>query len=149
MSVNWFTGGQTYSGPQPYAFDRAKMLAGAAATFQTTSAALGSSVSPCCPPTSTARTLPPAGAPNYFVELRQHADGLQVPRRLGHPGQLHLDQLGHPDRGRLHPALRHHPDLRAAARHDAEAGRPGRPADVPPGLPQLRTTTKSLVVNHT
>ena len=42
-------------GPRPYAFDRAKMLTGAAASFQTTSAALGSSGQPAsCPPTSTA-----------------------------------------------------------------------------------------------
>ncbi|MGI8586951.1 MAG: hypothetical protein ACR2M0_04585 [Chloroflexia bacterium] len=69
MSVNWFTGGQTYAGPRPYAFNRSQMLTGAAATFQTTSAPLGSSASPLMPADLDGATQPPAGAPNYFVEF--------------------------------------------------------------------------------
>jgi len=67
MSVNWFTGGQTYAGPRPYVFKRSAMLTGAAATFQTTTGALGSSVSPILPADLDGSTLPPNGAPNYFV----------------------------------------------------------------------------------
>jgi hypothetical protein len=67
MSVNWFTGGQTYAGPRPYVFKRSAMLTGAAATFQTTSAPLGSSVNPMLPSDLDGSALPPAGAPNYFV----------------------------------------------------------------------------------
>ncbi len=67
MSVNWFNNGSTYAGPRPYVFNRANMVAGTAATFQTTSAALGSSVSPILPSDLDGATLPPSGAPNYFV----------------------------------------------------------------------------------
>jgi hypothetical protein len=67
MSVNWFTGGSTYGGPRPYVFNRNAMLTGAAATFQTTSAPLGSSVSPILPSDLDGTSLPPSGAPNYFV----------------------------------------------------------------------------------
>ena len=57
--------GTAYLGPQPFAFDRAQMLAGSAATFISHGGSLGSRVGPyACPPTSTASTLPPAGAPN-------------------------------------------------------------------------------------
>jgi hypothetical protein len=69
MSVNWFTGGQTYAGPRPYVFNRAKMLTGAAATFQTTSAPLGSSASPIHPADFDGTTLPPSGAADTFVQF--------------------------------------------------------------------------------
>ena len=67
MSVNWFNGGSTYNGPRPYVFDRTAMLAGQPATFQTTGAPLGSSVSPIMPSDLDGATLPPSGAPNVFV----------------------------------------------------------------------------------
>ncbi len=67
MSANWFTGGQTYAGPRPYVFNRAQMLTGAAASFQTTSGPLGSSKSPILPADLDGPTQPPSGAPNYFV----------------------------------------------------------------------------------
>ena len=67
MSVNQFNNGSTYAGPRPYVFNRSQMLAGAAATFQTTANALGSSVSPILPADLDGSTLPPSGAPNYFV----------------------------------------------------------------------------------
>src|SRR4029078_3347059 len=67
MSVNQFNNGSTYAGPRPYAFDRASMLTGAVATFQTTAAALGASISPILPSDLDGTTLPPANAPNYFV----------------------------------------------------------------------------------
>ncbi len=68
MSVNWFKSGTTYAGPRPYVFDRAKMLAGQPATFQTTSAALGSSVGPLQPADLDGPTLPAAGSPGLFLE---------------------------------------------------------------------------------
>ncbi|HUS15036.1 MAG TPA: hypothetical protein VM536_08480, partial [Chloroflexia bacterium] len=66
MSVNWFIRAQRYGGPRPYVFDRAKMLAGLPATFQTTSAALGSGQSPIHPTDLDGTAQPPAGAPNAF-----------------------------------------------------------------------------------
>ncbi|MEO8286116.1 MAG: hypothetical protein ABI670_06735 [Chloroflexota bacterium] len=68
MSDNVFNAaGTTYLGPQPFVFDRAKMLAGQSATFQTTSAPLGGSVEPILPADLDGSTAPPAGAPDYFV----------------------------------------------------------------------------------
>lgn len=69
MSVNWFRRGTTYQGPRPYVFDRAKMLLGQAATLQTTSAALGSSVYPIMPTDLDGATLPPTGSPNIFISF--------------------------------------------------------------------------------
>jgi hypothetical protein len=68
MSVNWFVNGQSYGGPRPYVFNRAAMLTGAAATFQTTSAALGSGVAPLQPADLDGPTQPAAGSPGLFLE---------------------------------------------------------------------------------
>jgi hypothetical protein len=69
MSVNWFKSGTTYAGPRPYVFDRAKMIAGQPATFQTTSAALGSGVAPLQPADQDGPTQPAAGSPGLFLEF--------------------------------------------------------------------------------
>ena len=69
MSVNWYTGGTVYAGPRPYVFDRASMLAGTAATFQTVSAPLGNGVGAMLPADLDGPTLPPAGAPNVFASF--------------------------------------------------------------------------------
>lgn len=69
MTVNWFTGGATYAGPRPYVFNRTAMLSGQSATFQTTSAALGSTHAPQLPSDFDGSTLPPSGAANPFVEF--------------------------------------------------------------------------------
>ena len=67
MSMNVFNAsGTTYLGPQPFAFDRTKMLAGQPATFVTVPA-LGGSVDPFLPADLDGPTLPPSGAPNTFV----------------------------------------------------------------------------------
>jgi hypothetical protein len=68
MTTNQFAGGLTYAGPEAYVFDRAKMLAGQAASFQTFPA-LGSSANPMLPADFDGRTRPPVGAPNTFVEF--------------------------------------------------------------------------------
>ncbi|MDQ6808089.1 MAG: hypothetical protein M3Z64_01475, partial [Verrucomicrobiota bacterium] len=68
MSMNVFNAaGSSYLGPQPFAFDRAKMLAGAPATFVSPTAPLGSTVDPFLPANLDGPTLPPAGAPATFV----------------------------------------------------------------------------------
>jgi hypothetical protein len=66
-SINVYPGLKTFAGAQACAFDRAAMLAGQAATaicFQQPS-----SVSSLLPADLDGSTLPPAGAPNYFVGL--------------------------------------------------------------------------------
>ena len=68
MSMNVFnTLGTAYLGPQPFAFDRAAMLAGAPASFVSPVAPLGSAVSPFLPADLDGSTLPPAGAPNTYI----------------------------------------------------------------------------------
>ena len=69
MSMNVFNAaGTAYLGPQPYAFDRAKMLTGApVTTFISTAAPLGNTFAPFLPADLDGSTLPPAGAPNPFV----------------------------------------------------------------------------------
>ena len=70
MSDNVFNSrGTSYYGPQPFVFDRASMLAGKTATFQTTSAPLGSSIDPILPADLEGSTAPPANAPETFVRF--------------------------------------------------------------------------------
>ncbi len=69
MSMNLFnSAGTAYLGPQVFAFDRTKMLAGLTATM-VTFPSLGSSFPPILPGDLDGSTLPPAGAPNPFVLL--------------------------------------------------------------------------------
>ncbi len=68
MSMNVFnSAGTSYLGPQPFAFDRTSMLAGAPATFISPVGPLGGSVPPFLPANLDGFTLPPAGAPNTFL----------------------------------------------------------------------------------
>src|SRR5947207_2857767 len=68
MSMNVFnSSGTSYLGPQPFAFDRAKMLAGQPATFISPVGPLGGSVDAFLPADLDGSTLPPTGAPNTFV----------------------------------------------------------------------------------
>ncbi len=68
MSMNVFNAtGTAYLGPQAFAFDRTKMLAGLPATFISPVGPLGSSVDPFLPADLDGATLPPAGAPDTFV----------------------------------------------------------------------------------
>jgi len=68
MAMNVFnSAGTAYLGPQAFAFDRAKMLTGQAATFVSPVGPLGSTVDPFLPADLDGATLPPAGAPNTFV----------------------------------------------------------------------------------
>ncbi len=67
MSMNIFNSrGTAYLGPQAFAFDRTKMLAGQPATF-ITFPAMGGTFPPFLPADLDGATLPPAGAPNSFV----------------------------------------------------------------------------------
>ena len=68
MSMNVFNAaGTSYLGPQAFAFDRASMLAGTAATFVSPVGPLGGTVDPFLPADLDGPTLPPSGAPATFV----------------------------------------------------------------------------------
>ena len=70
MSMNVFnSSGTAFLGPQPFAFDRAKMLAGLPATFITTGVTGGSSEDVYLPADLDGSILPPVGAPASFVEF--------------------------------------------------------------------------------
>jgi hypothetical protein len=56
-------------GPQPFAFNRVAMLAGSSATFITTGITGGAGEDLYLPSDLDGSTLPPAGAPNSFVEF--------------------------------------------------------------------------------
>ena len=67
ITFNSFTGGTTFNGARVCAYDRTKMLTGAAATqqcFQTSTSFGG-----ILPADIDGATLPPAGSPNYVVGL--------------------------------------------------------------------------------
>jgi len=69
MSMNVFNStGTLFLGPQPFAFNRTAMLAGTSATFITTGITGGSTEETYLPSDLDGSTLPPAGAPNTFVE---------------------------------------------------------------------------------
>jgi fibronectin type III domain protein len=69
MSMNVFnSSGTSYLGPQAFAFDRAKMLAGLPATFVTTGITGGALEETFLPADLDGAALPPAGAPAVFVE---------------------------------------------------------------------------------
>jgi hypothetical protein len=68
MSMNVFnSAGTSFLGPQPFAFDRSKMLAGQSATVISPVGPLGGTVDPFLPADLDGSILPPAGAPNSFV----------------------------------------------------------------------------------
>jgi hypothetical protein len=71
MSMNVFseTFPNPFLGPQPFAFDRSKMIAGQSATFITTGITGGPLEDAYLPADLDGSTLPPAGAPNSFVEF--------------------------------------------------------------------------------
>jgi len=69
MSDNVFnSAGTTFLGPQPFVFDRAKMLVGQPATFISTGVS-GASENSYLPADLEGTTLPPAGAPATFVSV--------------------------------------------------------------------------------
>lgn len=70
MSMNVFNStGTAFLGPQPFAFDRAKMLLGQPATFITTGITGGSGEETYLPADLDGSMLPPVGAPATFVEF--------------------------------------------------------------------------------
>src|SRR5215204_907562 len=70
MSMNVFnSAGTSFLGPQPFAFDRAKMLIGQPATFVTTGITGGPLEETYLPADLDGSILPPAGAPASFVEF--------------------------------------------------------------------------------
>jgi hypothetical protein len=119
MTMNVFnSAGTSFLGPQPFAFDRAKMLGGQPATFvTTTNSAVYSPSNDAMLPGRRARAVPD-------VRHRLDLEGLALPRRLRDAGQLHVHARRQPHAGRLHGAVPDHQVVRAAAER-AAARRPG------------------------
>jgi hypothetical protein len=70
MSMNVFnSSGTLFLGPQPFAFNRAAMLAGSPATFVSPVGPLGSTIDPFLPADLDGSILPTAGAPESFVQF--------------------------------------------------------------------------------
>src|SRR6185295_17859929 len=70
MAMNVFNAaGTTFLGPQAFAFDRSRMLAGLSASFLTPGITGGPSEDSFLPADLDGYSLPPAGAPNSFVEM--------------------------------------------------------------------------------
>ncbi len=70
MSMNVFNAaGTAFLGPQPFAFDRAKMLLGQPATFVSTGITNGPNEDTYLPADLDGSTQPPANAPGTFVEM--------------------------------------------------------------------------------
>jgi hypothetical protein len=70
MSMHVFnSAGTAFLGPQPFAFDRAKMLVGQPATFVSTGVTGGSTEDTYLPADLDGSALPPAGAPATFVSM--------------------------------------------------------------------------------
>src|SRR3979409_2629804 len=70
ISMNVFNAaGTAFLGPQPFAFDRSKMLAGLPATFITPGVTGGASENVYLPADLDGSILPPTGAPATFVEF--------------------------------------------------------------------------------
>ena len=70
MSMNVFNpSGTAFLGPQPFAFDRAAMLAGLPATFVSTGITGGPAEDAYLPTDLDGSNLPPGGAPATFVEF--------------------------------------------------------------------------------
>jgi len=70
MAMNVFNAaGTSFLGPQAFAFDRSRMLAGLSASFLTPGITGGPSEDSFLPADLDGYSLPPAGAPNSFVEV--------------------------------------------------------------------------------
>ena len=74
MSMNVFDQNtDAYLGPQPFALDRAAMIAGTPATFVTTTSVRVASNDPFLPSDLDGSILPPAGAPNAFLSAGENS----------------------------------------------------------------------------
>ena len=145
MSMNVFNAaGTAYLGPQPFAFDRAKMLVGQPATFVSPVGPLGGSVDPFLPVRPRWIDSAAGGRAEHFRRLPRAVDEselhhLSFPRRLRHAGELDLYYLCQPGGGGLHGALPDDPGLCAAEwNHQLKLSRwHRRSTHVPAGLSEL------------
>ena len=149
MSMNVFnSAGTAFLGPQPFAFDRAAMLAGTAATFVTSrdSRCQQRERRASCRATSTARSSPPGGAPaTVRLDFRAGLDleALALPRRLRHSDELDLHARRQPHSRRLTRSSARRLAVHPAAWPASRARRHRRPLHVPSCLPPLRRRPRS------
>jgi uncharacterized repeat protein (TIGR01451 family) len=108
MSMNVFNAaGNTFLGPQPFAFDRAAMLKGLPATFITTGITPNDSSS-YLPADLDGSTLPPNGAPEPFVEwpnnnVNGHYNVFRFQVDWGTPANSTFTLAGSPDAANFTP----------------------------------------------
>ncbi len=141
MSMNVFNStGTAFLGPQPFAFDRAKMLAGLPATFITPGITGGPLEETYLPADLDGSTLPPAGAPATFVQwpglgsykiFHFHAD-------FATPANSTFTRLCESWRGWIYTTLSHDSIVCAAKRYDLASGCDRRSADVQSCVSKLR-----------
>jgi hypothetical protein len=123
MSMNVFnSSGTAFLGPQPFAFDRARMLLGLPATFVTTGVTGGSNEDVYLPSDLDGAIPPPRGRAGDVRRVSQYGvvSGLSFPRRLCHAGELKLHAICQPSGSRLFAPMPDHAKLRAAIRHDEQ-----------------------------
>ena len=138
-TFNMFNANDVFLGAEACAYDRTAMLSGQSATqvcFQQ-----NSSLGGLLPADVDGTTPPPAGSPNYMVYFgtnnlnlyKFHVD-FNTPANSTFTGPTVINVAAFtPLCGGGH--------MRSAARHSQHTRLAGRPADVPPGLSQLRRRT--------
>ena len=121
VTYNMFT--SSFRGAKVCAFDRAKMLTGAAATQQCFQ--LSTSYGGLLPSDVDGATAPPAGSPNYMVNFgHEPAEPLEVPRGLGDAGQHDAHRPDRHHDGGLHGGLQRRGRLPQAVRDDPASSIP-------------------------
>jgi hypothetical protein len=118
MSMNVFnSSGTSFLGPQPFAFDRAKMLSGLPATFITTGITGGALEETYLPADLDGSTPPPAGAP-------------ALPRRFRDAGEFDFYAFRQSAGGWLYATLCTDSIVCTTAEYYFASRRLGRPVDV-------------------
>ena len=135
MTMNVFnSSGTAFLGAEPFAFNRAAMLAGSPGTFITSrdSSFFNPSADAMLPGDLDGANLPPSGAPDPFMQSGENTTAWKIWRfhvDFGTPANSTFTLCGQPDAGGLHGAL--FLELRAAGGHVVAAVRSWRPLDVP------------------
>ncbi len=141
MSMNVFNStGTSFLGPQPFAFDRAKMLAGLPATFVTTGITNGPLEETYLPADLDGSNLPPPGAPGVFVEFPSGGNVSRLPlrRRFCDACEFVVHAIQYSARGGIHHVVSVYSIMRATVRNDFETRRHRRSTDVPAHVSQFR-----------
>ena len=146
MSMNVFnSSGTAFLGPQPFAFDRAKMLQGLPATFITPASRVDHLEETYLPADLDGSNLPPPGAPATFVQwpgtgsyrvFHFHVDFVT-------PANSTFTLFASPPAAGFTVLCRNHAIVCSASRNDFTIGCDWRPVDVQAGVSQFRHARSS------